>query len=106
MGIARAVASEPSILLLDEPASGLDSHEAEELAALIRMMADRWGIGILLVEHNLDMVLGLCDKVTVMASGEELLGAAAPDVVRSDPAVIAAYVGDTEDEPAAVGSLG
>jgi ABC-type branched-subunit amino acid transport system ATPase component/branched-subunit amino acid ABC-type transport system permease component len=106
IGIARAVASEPSILLLDEPASGLDSGEAEELAALIRMMADRWGIGILLVEHNLDLVLGLCDQVTVMASGEELLEASAPEVVRSHPAVIAAYVGDTEDEPAAVGGLG
>jgi sulfate-transporting ATPase len=106
VGIARAVAAEPSILLLDEPASGLDSHEAEELAALIRMMADRWGIGVLLVEHNLDMVLGLCDRVTVMASGEELLAAAPPDTVRSHPAVIAAYVGETEDEPAVVGNLG
>jgi ABC-type branched-subunit amino acid transport system ATPase component/branched-subunit amino acid ABC-type transport system permease component len=106
VGIARAVASEPSILLLDEPASGLDIGEAEELAALIRMMADRWGIGILLVEHNLDLVLGLCDQVTVLASGEELLAASAPDVVRSHPAVIAAYVGDTEGEPAAVGNLG
>jgi sulfate-transporting ATPase len=106
VGIARAVASEPSILLLDEPASGLDVGEAEELAALIRMMADRWGIGILLVEHNLDLVLGLCDQVTVLASGEELLAASAPDVVRSNPAVIAAYVGDTQGEPAAVGNLG
>jgi sulfate-transporting ATPase len=106
IGIARAVASEPSILLLDEPASGLDTGEAHELAALIRVMADRWGIGILLVEHNLDLVLGLCDRVTVMASGEELLEASAPEVVRTHPAVIAAYVGDTDDEPAAVGQLG
>jgi len=106
IGIARAVASEPSILLLDEPASGLDTGEAHELAALIRVMADRWGIGILLVEHNLDLVLGLCDRVTVMASGEELLEASAPEIVRTHPAVIAAYVGDTDDEPAAVGQLG
>ena len=106
VGIARAVASEPSILLLDEPASGLDSSEAEELAALIRMMTDRWGIGVLLVEHNLDMVLNLCDRVTVMAAGEQLLGASLPDVVRAHPDVIAAYVGDTEDEPATVGNLG
>jgi ABC-type branched-subunit amino acid transport system ATPase component/branched-subunit amino acid ABC-type transport system permease component len=106
VGIARAVASEPSILLLDEPASGLDSGEAGELAELIRMMADRWGIGILLVEHNLDIVLGVCDEVTVMSSGQELLAASPPEVVRTHSGVIAAYVGDTEGEPAAVGNLG
>jgi ABC-type branched-subunit amino acid transport system ATPase component/branched-subunit amino acid ABC-type transport system permease component len=101
VGIARAIASEPSILLLDEPASGLDRAESEELAALIRMMADRWGIGVLLVEHNLDIVLGVCDEVTVMQAGAELLAASPPEVVRTHSGVIAAYVGDTTDEPAA-----
>jgi sulfate-transporting ATPase len=98
VAIARAIASAPSILLLDEPASGLDTAEAQELARLIRTLADDWGIGILLVEHNLDMVLSVCDEITVMSAGAELLAACPPDVVRTHPAVIEAYVGVT-DEP-------
>ncbi|GAA4752954.1 branched-chain amino acid ABC transporter permease/ATP-binding protein [Nocardioides endophyticus] len=97
VAIARAVASAPSVLLLDEPASGLDDDEARELAHLIRRLADDWGIAILLVEHNLEMVLSVCDEITVMAQGKELLAASPPDVVRTHPAVIEAYVGTAED---------
>ena len=93
VAIARAVASQPSVLLLDEPAAGLDEHESAELAALIRSLADDWGIAVLLVEHNLDLVLAVCDEVTVMESGVELLAAAAPSEVRRHPAVLAAYIG-------------
>jgi ABC-type branched-subunit amino acid transport system ATPase component/branched-subunit amino acid ABC-type transport system permease component len=98
VAIARAIASAPSVLLLDEPASGLGPAETDELARLIRTLADEWGIAILLVEHNLDMVLSVCDEITVMSAGAELLAASAPDVVRTHPAVVEAYVGVT-DEP-------
>jgi ABC-type branched-subunit amino acid transport system ATPase component/branched-subunit amino acid ABC-type transport system permease component len=97
VAIARAVASAPSVLLLDEPASGLDSSEAEELGRLIRSLADEWGIGVLLVEHNLDLVLSVCDEITVMSAGVELLSACPPDIVRTDPAVVDAYVGVSDD---------
>ena len=93
VAIARAVASAPSVLLLDEPAAGLDSSEAEELGRLIRTLADQWGIGVLLVEHNLDMVLSVCDEITVMSGGAVLLAASPPDTVRNHPAVVEAYVG-------------
>ncbi|MGW2934624.1 ABC transporter permease subunit [Streptomyces sp. NPDC001156] len=97
VAIARAVASAPSVLLLDEPASGLDSSEAEELGHLIRALADQWGIGVLLVEHNLDVVLSVCDEITVMSAGAELLPASPPDIVRTHQAVVEAYVGISDD---------
>jgi sulfate-transporting ATPase len=97
VAIARAVASAPSVLLLDEPASGLDSSEAEELGHLIRTLADQWGIGVLLVEHNLDVVLSVCDEITVMSAGAELLPASPPDIVRTHQAVVEAYVGISDD---------
>ena len=93
VAIARAIAAQPSVLLLDEPASGLDEQESAELAELIRSLADDWGIAVLLVEHNLDLVLSVCDEVTVMESGVELLAAASPSEVRRHPAVLAAYIG-------------
>jgi ABC-type branched-subunit amino acid transport system ATPase component/ABC-type branched-subunit amino acid transport system permease subunit len=93
VAIARAIAAQPSVLLLDEPASGLDEQESAELAELIRSLADDWGIAVLLVEHNLDLVLSVCDEVTVMESGVELLAAATPSEVRRHPAVLAAYIG-------------
>jgi ABC-type branched-subunit amino acid transport system ATPase component/ABC-type branched-subunit amino acid transport system permease subunit len=101
VAIARAIAAQPSVLLLDEPAAGLDEQESAELAALIRSLADEWGIAVLLVEHNLDLVLSTCDEVTVMETGVELLAAAAPAEVRRHPAVLAAYIGvrAEPDEP-------
>jgi sulfate-transporting ATPase len=92
VGIARAIAAAPSILLLDEPASGLDDIESRELAALIRRLADDWGMGILLIEHNTDLVLSVSDRVTVLAGGRVLMSGP-PDEVRSDPAVRAVYLG-------------
>jgi ABC-type branched-subunit amino acid transport system ATPase component/ABC-type branched-subunit amino acid transport system permease subunit len=96
VAIARAMAGAPSILLLDEPAAGLDDSEVAEFGHLIRILAERWGIGVLLVEHNLDMVLSVCDEVTVMAEGTELLPATEPHVVRTHPAVLEAYVGSAD----------
>ena len=92
VAIARAIASSPSVLLLDEPAAGLDDHEADELATLIRHLAHEWGIALLLVEHKVDMIMSVSDRVTVMHNGS-VLASGSPEEVRSDPAVIDAYLG-------------
>lgn len=96
--IARAVASRPSILCLDEPAAGLSDPEAEHLGILLRKLARDWGIGILLVEHNIELVLSTCDVVTVLAEGA-LLVEGSPDKIRHDPQVLTAYLGEKHDGP-------
>lgn len=93
VAIARAVATKPRILLLDEPAAGLGDAEVAELSALIRALAHDWGMGVLLVEHNVDLVLSVCDRVTVLDVGK-LLTSGSPAEVRDDPAVITAYLGE------------
>ena len=95
VAIARSIASSPSVLLLDEPAAGLDDHEAAELALLIRQLADEWGIALLLVEHKVDMIMSVSDRVTVMQNGS-VLASGAPEEIRNDPAVIDAVLGDAE----------
>jgi sulfate-transporting ATPase len=95
VAIARAVATAPSVLLLDEPAAGLDDHEATELAQLIRTLSDDWGIGVLLVEHKIDMIMAISDHVTVLDGGR-VLTAGTPDAVGRNPLVHAAYLGDPE----------
>jgi sulfate-transporting ATPase len=92
VAIARAVALGPSVLLLDEPAAGLDSASRSELTHLIRRLADEWGIGVLLIEHDVAMVLGVCDQVTVINFGAELVSGS-PAAVRRDQRVIDAYLG-------------
>jgi sulfate-transporting ATPase len=92
VAIARAVASSPSVLLLDEPAAGLDDHEAAELATLIRDLADTWRIAILLVEHNVDMIMSVSDRVTVMQNGA-VLAEGSPAEILSNSAVVDAYLG-------------
>jgi ABC-type branched-subunit amino acid transport system ATPase component len=92
VAIARAVAGAPSVLLLDEPAAGLDDHEASELAQLIRRLADNWGIGVLLVEHKIDLIMSTSDRVTVLANGR-ILRSGTPSEVGNDPEVHTAYLG-------------
>ncbi len=99
LAIARAVAMHPSVLLLDEPAAGLSSTESTELARVVRRLADEWGMAILVVEHDMNFVMGVCDQVIVLDFGK-LIATGSPEEVHSDPAVIAAYLGDgSDDEP-------
>jgi sulfate-transporting ATPase len=93
VAIARAVATRPSVLLLDEPAAGLDEEESREVGHLIRRLADDWGIGVLLIEHDVPMVLRTADRVHVLDFGKTIADGT-PDEIRSDTAVRAAYLGE------------
>ncbi|CRK52786.1 conserved membrane hypothetical protein [Rhodococcus sp. RD6.2] len=96
VGIARAVASGPSVILLDEPAAGLDEAESRELAQCIRRLADRRGAGVLLVEHDMGLVMSTCDRIVVLESGR-VIAEGTPDEIAADARVRAAYLG-TDDE--------
>jgi ABC-type branched-subunit amino acid transport system ATPase component/branched-subunit amino acid ABC-type transport system permease component len=97
VAIARAVASEPSVLCLDEPAAGLDEAERKELAEVVSRLATEWGMGVLLIEHDTDLVLGLCDRICVLNFGK-VLANGTPEQIRANPEVIAAYLGGGNDE--------
>jgi branched-chain amino acid transport system ATP-binding protein len=88
--LGRALCHDPSVLLLDEPASGLDTTETRELQQVIRQVVDT-GVAVLLVEHDVDLVFGVADHVFAMAEGR-LIATGSPDEVRSSPAVRAAYL--------------
>jgi branched-chain amino acid transport system ATP-binding protein len=89
--IMRAIAASPSLLLLDEPAAGMNDVEAEQLGRIFRRLAGD-GMGVLLVEHNMRLVMSLCDRVHVLDSGR-LIASGTPAQVSGDPAVVAAYLG-------------
>ncbi len=99
LAIARAVAANPSVLLLDEPAAGLSGQELRELAAVVRRLARDWGMAILLIEHDIEFVLETCDELEVIDFGKTI-SSGSPEVVRNDEAVIAAYLGTTDTTPA------
>ena len=95
--VARALAAQPEVILLDEPAAGLDSDERDELGPKLRAVADA-GTGVLLVDHNMGLVLGTCDRIVVLDFGE-LLAEGTPAEIRQNASVIAAYLGSTAGQP-------
>ncbi|MDE2228238.1 MAG: ABC transporter ATP-binding protein [Alphaproteobacteria bacterium] len=94
--IVRAMCTGPRLLCVDEPAAGLNPHESADLARFLVLIRDRFGIGILLIEHDMTVVMGISDHVIVLNYGKKVADAS-PAEVRRDPAVIKAYLGEEGD---------
>ena len=91
--IARALATNPKLLLLDEPAAGMNPNETEELMETIRSVRDTFDVTVLLIEHDMKFVSGLCDEITVLNFGTTLAHGTANEVL-NDPEVVKAYIGN------------
>lgn len=91
--IARALATNPCLLCLDEPAAGMNPTETEELMNTIRLIRDKFNIAVLLIEHDMKLVMGVCEKITVLNFGQVLM-TGTPQEVQNNPEVIKAYIGD------------
>lgn len=91
--IARALALEPQILLLDEPAAGMNPNEKHQLSEFIREIRQKFNLTVILIEHHVPLVMGLCDRIAVLNFGK-LIALGNPETVRNNPEVIAAYLGN------------
>ncbi len=90
--IARALATRPKLLLLDEPAAGMNPSESDDLMHLIRWTRDTFGVTVLLIEHHMPVVMGICERITVLDHGARI-AEGTPEQIRRDPTVIEAYLG-------------
>ena len=95
--IARALATEPKLLLLDEPAAGMNPQETDDLGAFIKQIKDKFDLTVFLIEHHMNLVMGISDRIYVIDFGKQI-AEGTPAQVQDNPAVIAAYLGMDEDE--------
>jgi len=95
LGVARALATRPHYLLLDEPAAGLNESESEALVTSLREIRQAFGCGLLVIEHDMRVIMSLCDRIQVLDYGKTICNGT-PEQVRNDPAVLAAYLGTEE----------
>ena len=94
--IVRALATKPKLLLLDEPAAGMNPTEKVELMKLIRFVQEKFGLAVLLVEHDMKVVMGICERIAVLDYGLKI-GEGTPAEIQKNPKVIAAYLGQEVD---------
>lgn len=96
--IARALALKPALLLLDEPAAGMNTGETADLTEFLRWVKEHFQVTLVLIEHHMHLVMNLCDRITVLDFGQTI-AEGTPEEVRANPRVIEAYLGGSEDEP-------
>jgi branched-chain amino acid transport system ATP-binding protein len=97
LGVARGLALNPLFLLLDEPAAGLDEDESAELVTLLKQIRDSYGVGLVVIEHDVPLIMASCERIHVLHHGETL-AMGTPQEISSDPEVISAYLGDAGEK--------
>jgi branched-chain amino acid transport system ATP-binding protein len=91
--IARALATRPKILMLDEPAAGMNPQETKELMETIHMIREKFDIAVLLIEHDMNLVMGICERIVVIDYGK-IIAKGTPDEIKNNPDVIRVYLGE------------